>query len=55
MARLQEKYRNEIRPKLQESFGYTNVHAVPHLQKITVNMGIGKARENQKHLDEATG
>jgi large subunit ribosomal protein L5 len=53
MARLQEKYRNEIRPKLQESFGYTNVHAVPRLQKITVNMGIGKARENAKHLEDA--
>ena len=53
MARLQEKYRNEIRSKLQENFGYTNVHAVPRLQKITVNMGIGKARENAKHLEDA--
>ena len=53
MARLMEKYRAEIRPKLQQEFGYQNVHAVPHLQKITVNMGIGKARENQKMLDDA--
>jgi len=51
--RLQEKYKNEIRPKLMEEFGIGNVHAVPQLEKISVNMGIGKARENQKHLDEA--
>ena len=36
--RLQEKYRNEIRPKLMEEFGIGNVHAVPALEKISVNM-----------------
>ncbi|MHC4940407.1 MAG: 50S ribosomal protein L5 [Planctomycetota bacterium] len=51
--RLQTKYSDEIRPKLMEEFGITNVNAVPKLDKISVNMGIGKARENQKHLDEA--
>ena len=53
MARLQEKYRDEIRPALMKEFGYENVHAVPKLLKITVNMGIGKARENRKMLDDA--
>ncbi|MEM8883678.1 MAG: 50S ribosomal protein L5 [Planctomycetota bacterium] len=53
MPRLQEKYVNEIRPALMEEFGITNVHAVPKLEKISINMGIGKARENQRHLEEA--
>jgi large subunit ribosomal protein L5 len=53
MARLYEQYRSEIRPRLQEEFGYENMHAVPRLRKITINMGIGKARENPKHLEEA--
>lgn len=53
MARLMERYRDEIRPKLKEEFGYGNVHAVPELQKVVVNMGIGKARENPKWLEEA--
>ena len=54
MPRLKEKYLSEIRPKLIEEFGYANVNAVPKINKISINMGIGKARENQKHLDEAT-
>ena len=53
MARLQERYVKEIRPKLMEEFGYTSTHAVPCLEKITVNMGIGKARENPKQLEDA--
>jgi large subunit ribosomal protein L5 len=53
MARLLERYRNEIRPKLMEEFGYTNPLAVPRLEKIVVNMGIGKAREAPKKLEEA--
>ena len=52
-ARLKEQYTNEIRPKLMEEFGIGNVHAVPELKKISVNMGIGQARENQRHLDDA--
>ena len=54
MPRLKEKFVSDIRPKLQQEFEYANVHAVPTLKKISINMGIGKARENQKHLDEAT-
>jgi len=53
MARLMERYRNEIRPKLLKEFGYTNTLAVPRIEKISVNMGIGKARENAKLLEDA--
>ena len=53
MARLMEKFRTEVRPNLKEKFEYDNIHAVPELKKITINMGIGKARDNPKHLEEA--
>jgi large subunit ribosomal protein L5 len=53
MVRLQERYRNEILPALMQEFGYTNPLEVPRLIKISVNMGIGKARENPKHLEDA--
>jgi large subunit ribosomal protein L5 len=53
MSRLQEKYKAEIVPKLMERFSYTNVNAVPRLEKITVSMGIGKAIENNKRIDAA--
>jgi large subunit ribosomal protein L5 len=53
LPRFQEKYIAEIRPTLMEEFEISNIHAVPRIDKISINMGIGKARENQKHLDEA--
>ncbi len=53
MARLLERYRNEVRPKLMEEFGYKNALAVPRVEKITLNMGIGKARELPKKFEEA--
>jgi large subunit ribosomal protein L5 len=53
MARLLERYRKEIVPKMQERFSYKNVNAVPRLEKITVNMGVGKATENNKRIDAA--
>ncbi|MHC4970736.1 MAG: 50S ribosomal protein L5 [Planctomycetota bacterium] len=53
MARLQEKYRDEIRPKLRQEYGYDNLLAVPRLERISVNMGIGKARENAKLLEDS--
>ena len=52
MARLLEKYRQEIRPKLMEKFGYANVHAAPKLERIVVNMGVGKARDNPKEFED---
>ena len=54
MARLLEKYQSEIVPKLVERFGYKNVNAVPRLQKIILNMGVGKAIENSKRIQAAT-
>jgi len=53
MARLLEKYKNEVVPKLMEQFGLKNKLAVPRLEKIVVNMGVGRAVENPKRLEEA--
>jgi len=53
MARLLEKYKAEIVPKLQEQFGHKNIMAVPKLEKIVVNVGAGRATEEAKHLEEA--
>ncbi|MBS3734532.1 MAG: 50S ribosomal protein L5 [Phycisphaerae bacterium] len=62
MPRLQEKYRNDVAPALQERFAYKNALQVPRLSKITVSMGIGEAHsedakleEAQKHLARITG
>jgi len=51
MQRLQERYREEVRPALMETFGYRNVMEVPRLRKIVVNVGVGEALENAKALD----
>ena len=51
MARLKERYRDEIRPELMRQFGLGNLHAVPRLEKIVVNMGLGDAHEDPKILD----
>lgn len=53
MARLIEKYKSEVVPKMMERFSYGNVNAVPRLQKITLNMGVGRAVENNKRIDAA--
>ena len=52
-SRLQEKYRNETVPALMKRFGWKNNMAVPKLQKITVNIGLGEASQNAKLLDTA--
>ncbi|MCP4593732.1 MAG: 50S ribosomal protein L5 [bacterium] len=51
MARLLEKYREEVVPKLEKDFELTNPMQVPRVQKITCNMGIGEAARNAKLLD----
>ncbi|MCU0723628.1 MAG: 50S ribosomal protein L5 [Planctomycetes bacterium] len=51
MARLIDKYRQEIRPAMMEKFGYGNRMAVPQLEKIVVSMGVGRAVDNRKVLD----
>lgn len=53
MNRLKEKYQKEIVPSLVKKFNYTSVMAVPKVEKIVVNMGVGDAVGNAKVLDAA--
>ncbi|HHT9119259.1 MAG TPA: 50S ribosomal protein L5 [Candidatus Hypogeohydataceae bacterium YC41] len=53
MARLLELYKEKVLPELKERFGYKNPMAVPKLMKVVVNMGVGKALENRKRLEDA--
>jgi large subunit ribosomal protein L5 len=55
MPRLQELYRKEIVQKLMKKFNYTSVMQVPHIEKITVNMGVGEAASDKKILTNALG
>lgn len=48
MSRLKEKYLKEVVPALRREFGYRNVMAVPRIEKIVVNMGLGEATQNAK-------
>ena len=50
-ARLKEKYHKEIKAALQKELGLENTMAVPRLEKIVVNMGLGEATQNSKMLD----
>ena len=50
-ARLKAKYQKEVIPALQKEFGYKNVMAVPKIQKVVVNMGLGEATANAKIID----
>ena len=50
-ARLKEKYNSEIRTALQKELGLDNIMAVPRIEKIVVNMGLGEATQNTKLLD----
>jgi large subunit ribosomal protein L5 len=52
-ARLREKYAKEVAPALRKEFGIDNVMAVPRLEKIVLNMGLGEAVANPKMLDGA--
>lgn len=52
-ARLREQYKNDVFPALQEQFKYKNVMQVPKLEKVTLNMGLGEAKENPKVLESA--
>lgn len=55
MARLKEKYLNEVVGKLREKFSYKNIMQVPRLEKIVINMGLGEAIQNPKAIDAAVG
>ena len=50
-ARLKDKYQKDVIPALQKEFGYKNVMAVPRIQKVVVNMGLGEATSNAKLVD----
>ena len=51
--RLKEHYLNNVVPKLRKEFGYTNPNQVPKVVKVTLNMGLGEAIQNEKILDSA--
>ena len=51
--RLQEQYINEIRPALSTALGRENLLSLPKLEKIVVNMGVGSATQEKKHLEMA--
>ena len=54
MARLKEKYKNEIAPALAKEFDIKNPMAIPRIEKVIINMGLGEASANSKILDVAT-
>jgi large subunit ribosomal protein L5 len=53
MARLKDRYNDEIRDKLVEKFGYTTPMQAPKLVKVTLNMGVGEAKQDSKMLEAA--
>ena len=53
-ARLKQRYLEEIRPALIERFGYSTPMQAPRIEKITLNMGVGDAKQDSKVLDAAT-
>ncbi len=53
MARLKEKYKNEIAPALMAKFSYSSPMQIPKLDKIVINIGLGEAKENPKAIDSA--
>ncbi|CAN5866114.1 50S ribosomal protein L5 [soil metagenome] len=53
MARLRERYREDIVPSMQRELGYKNVYQVPKLEKIVVNVGLGEAISNGRALEAA--
>ena len=53
-TRLQDRYKNEVMQALMKEFGYTNPMAVPKIEKIVINMGVGReAQTNSKVFDQA--
>ena len=54
MPRLKDMYKEEIVPALRNEFAYSNVHEVPRLTKVVVNIGLGEALQNAKALEHAS-
>jgi large subunit ribosomal protein L5 len=53
MSRLKERYEKDVIPALQKEYSYKNEMAIPKLEKIVINMGVGEAIQNAKLLDSA--
>ena len=53
MARLKEKYTEEIKSSLQKKLGHSNIMEVPKIKKITLNMGVGEAAQDKKTIEKA--
>jgi large subunit ribosomal protein L5 len=53
MARLKEHYQKNVIPALTKEFGYSNVNAVPKVEKVSINIGMGEATQNPKLMDGA--
>src|SRR3954469_10478568 len=53
MARLKDRYIEEIRPALQRKFGYSSIMQAPKVTKVTLNMGVGEAKQDAKMLEAA--
>ena len=52
--RYQDVYEKEIVPAMQKKFGYKNKHEIPQVTKIVLNMGVGEATNDRKHIENAT-
>jgi large subunit ribosomal protein L5 len=55
MARMRDRYREEIVPALMSDFGYHNVYQVPKVEKVVINVGLGEAIANARALEAAVG
>lgn len=53
MARLKDMYKSKVAPELQKTFNYSSPMAIPRVQKIVVSMGVGKAVQDKKFIDNA--
>ena len=53
MSQLQSQYKERVAPQLKEKFKYENVHQIPRLEKVVLNMGLGEAIQNIKIIDSA--
>ena len=51
MSRLKDRYQKEVAPVLKKEFGYKNVMAIPRIEKVVINMGLGEATQNAKVAD----
>jgi large subunit ribosomal protein L5 len=51
MSRLRDRYTKEVAPALKKEFGYKNVMAIPKIEKVVINMGLGEATQNAKLAD----